>query len=129
MQKEAIICIVTVVLIFIGHFVLQGYSKNAIGETTGNIDELKEILIEKEVDKDKAKNKIEEIHEKWDKKYNIMAFYIEHNELEKAETELTGLRASIEVEDFEQAYNELSRAEYILKHIEEKNSLSWKNIF
>ena len=58
-----------------------------------------------------------------------MAVYIEHNELEKVETELTGLRSSIENEEYSDAQNELARAQYLLKHIEEKNKLSWKNIF
>jgi len=129
MKKEAIICVIIVFFIFVGHFLLQKYSKDAIGETTANLGDLKEMLFEDDVDKDKAKNKIDEIHEKWDKRNNTMAFYIEHNELEKVETELTGLSSSIETEDYEQAQNELARAEYILKHIEEKNKLSWKNIF
>lgn len=129
MKKEAIICVIIVILILLGHILLQSYSKNAIGETTENLGELKEMLFEENVDKDKAKNKIDEVHEKWDKKYITMAFFIEHNELEKVETELTGLRSSIETEDYQQAQNELARSEYILKHIEEKNKLSWKNIF
>ena len=59
----------------------------------------------------------------------ILAFYLEHNELEKIETELTGLRASIETEEYDQAVNELDKAVYLLKHVDEKNRLSWKNIF
>lgn len=129
MKKEAIICVIIVILILLGHILLQSYSKNAIGETTANLGELKEMLFEENVDKDKAKNKIDEVHEKWDKRYVTLAFFIEHNELEKVETELTGLRSSIETEEYSEAQNELARAEYILKHIEEKNKLSWKNIF
>ena len=118
MKKEAIICVIIVILICVGNFAFQSYSKTAIAETTANLGELKEILFEENVDKDKAKSKIDEIHEKWDKRYNTMAFYIEHNELEKVETE-----------EYEEAQNELARSEYILKHIEEKNKLKWKNIF
>ena len=129
MKKEAIICIITVALIIVGHIILQNYRKNAIGETTAQLGELKTMMFEENIDNEEAKRKIDEIHEKWDKRYNIMAFYIEHNELEKVETELTGLRSSIETEEYEEAQNELARAEYILKHIEEKNKLSWKNIF
>ena len=33
MKKEAIICIITVTLIVVGHIILQSYSKKAIGET------------------------------------------------------------------------------------------------
>ena len=87
------------------------------------------MISEENVKKQKAKEKIDKIHESWDKKYIAMAFIIEHNELEKVETELTGLRSSIEEEEYSEALNELARAEYILKHIEEKYKLSWKNLF
>ena len=127
MKKEAIICVIIVILISFGHFMLQGYSKDAIGDTTAELEELKGIIENKE--QEKAKLKIDEIHANWDKRYDKMAFYIEHNELEKVETELTGLRSSIETEEYEEAQNELARADYLLKHIEEKNELSWKNIF
>ena len=129
MKKEAIICLITVVLIFIGHLILQNYSKYAIGQTTDELDKLKRVIEKDNVDYNEAKNKIDDIHKNWDKKYNTMAFYIEHNELEKVETELTGLRSSIETEEYSEAQNELARAVYILEHIEEKNKLSWKNIF
>ncbi|MBO6232481.1 MAG: DUF4363 family protein [Clostridia bacterium] len=129
MKKEAIICLVTIILIFAGHYLLQNYSKYAIGETTTELGELNEIMSQENIDSEDVKKKINEIHEKWDKKYNTMAFYIEHNELEKVETELTGLRSSIENEEYSDAQNELARAQYLLKHIEEKNKLSWKNIF
>ena len=129
MKKEAIIVVITIVLIFVGNFIIQKYSKWAIGTTTQELDELRNIISEENREQQKAKKKIEEIHESWDEKYITMAFFIEHNELEKVETELTGLRSSIEEEEYSEALNELARAEYILKHIEEKNKLSWKNLF
>ena len=123
----AIVC--AIIFIIIGHCILQHYSKKAIGETTKELDNLNDLISKEEVEYEEVKESITNIHEKWDKRYITMAFYIEHNELEKVETELTGLRSSIETKEYEQAQNELARAEYILKHIEEKNKLSWKNIF
>ena len=129
MKKEAVIAVITIVLIFVGNFIIQKYSKWAIGTTTQELDELRKIVSEGIIEQQKAKKKIDEIHESWDKKYITMAFFIEHNELEKVETELTGLRSSIEEQEYSEALNELSRAEYILRHIEEKYKLSWENLF
>ncbi|MCR5147331.1 MAG: DUF4363 family protein [Clostridia bacterium] len=129
MKKETIICIITVAIIIIGHIILQNYSKEAIGSTNTELNELREIMLKENIEKKEVENKIKEIHEKWDKRYTKMAFFIEHNELEKVETELTGLQASIGTEDYSQAQNELARAEYILEHIEQKNKLCWKNLF
>lgn len=129
MKKEAIICLITIILIFIGNLITGNYTKSSIGSTNQELKDLKESLNLEEVNQEDVKSKIYKIHENWDGKYNTLAFYIEHNELEKIETELTGLRTSIETEEYEEALNELDRAVYLLNHIEEKNKLSWKNIF
>ena len=124
MKKEAVIVVITIILIFVGNFIIQKYCKWVIGTTIQELDELKNLISEENVKQQKAKEKIDKIHESWDKKYITMAFFIEHNELEKVETELTGLRSSIEEEEYSEALNELARAGYILKHIEEKYKLS-----
>ena len=129
MKKEAVICVITIILIVALNIITANYTKSSVGISTEQLAQLKEIISEEEIDQEIAKNKIDEIHQSWDGRYNTLAFYLEHNELEKIETELTGLRASIEVEDYEEAINELDRAVYLLKHIEEKNKLSWKNVF
>lgn len=129
MKKEAIICIITFIFIIIGNSITTNYTYESVRNTTSQLDELKEIISKDDVDFELAKNRINTIHEKWDVRYNALAFYIEHNELEKIETELTGLRSSIETKEYEEGLNELDRAVYLLKHIEEKNKLSWKNIF
>lgn len=129
MYRELAICIVTVIVIILGNIITENYTKGSVDESTNQLAELKEDINKEEVEQQKALEKINKIHEKWDEKYNILAFYLEHNELEKIETELTGLRASIETEEYEQAVNELDKAVYLLKHVEEKNKLSWKNIF
>lgn len=129
MYKELAICIITVIVIIAGNILTENYTNESVKESTQQLAELKEEISKEKVELDKAEKQINTIHEKWDEKYNVLAFYLEHNELEKIETELTGLRASIEVEDFEQAVNELDRAVYLLKHVEEKNKMSWKNIF
>ena len=133
MYREMTICVITVIAIIIGNILSENYTKSSVQESTNLLAELKDELIDNNKDDEKTNNKakkqIDKIHENWDKKYNILAFYLEHNELEKIETELTGLRASIETEDYEQAVNELDKAVYLLNHVEEKNKLSWKNIF
>ena len=55
--------------------------------------------------------------------------YIEHDELEKVETELTGLRAYIEKEEYYEALPEIDKSAYILEHIKDKSALNLKNIF
>ena len=131
MTKELIISIIIVVLIFVGNAVTENYTKESIDETTQNLTTLREEIIknEDEIDINIAKEKIGEIHEKWDLRYEKLAYYIEHDELEKVKTEITGLRGYIEKEECSEAVPELDKSVYILEHIKDKTALNLKNIF
>ena len=131
MTKELIISIIIVVLIFVGNAVTENYTKESIDETTQNLTTLREEIIknEDEIDINIAKEKIGEIHEKWDLRYEKLAYYIEHDELEKVKTELTELKGYIEKEEYSNALPDLDKSVYILEHIKDKTALNLKNIF
>lgn len=131
MTKELIISIIIVVLIFVGNAVTENYTRESVDEITQNLTTLREEIIknEDEVDINIAKEKIYEIHEKWDTRYEKLAYYIEHDELEKVKTELTGLKGYIEKEEYSEAVPELDKSVYILEHIKDKTALNLKNIF
>lgn len=131
MTKELIISIFIVVLIFIGNGITNGYAKDSVEETLSNLSELRVYLIkdEKDINFDITKKKIDEIHGKWDIRYEKLAYYIEHDELEKVETELTGLRSYIEKEEYSEAVSELDKSVFILEHIRDKSAFNLKNIF
>lgn len=131
MAKELIISIIIVVLIFIGNTITENYTRESIDETTNNLESLREEIKkgEDEVDENIAKEKIDKIHEQWNSRYEKLAYYIEHDELEKVKTELTGLRGYIEKEEYSEAIPELDKSVYILEHIKDKTALNLKNIF
>ena len=58
-----------------------------------------------------------------------MAYYIEHDELEKVRTNLTELKSHTETEEYEEAINDLDKSVFVLEHIEEKSEFNLKNIF
>ena len=58
-----------------------------------------------------------------------MAYFIEHDELEKVETNLTNIKTYIEVEDLNMAITSIDEADFILEHIKEKNAFNLENIF
>lgn len=131
MLKEFVISIVIIVLIFIGNAVTEDYTKQSVEEATNKLSELRDEISkeESEIKLEVAKRKIDEVHEKWDVKYKKLAYYIEHDELEKVETELTGLRAYIEKEQYSEALPELDKSVFILEHIKDKTAFSLMNIF
>ena len=131
MTKELIISTIIVVLIFIGNTITENYTQESIDETTKNLAILREEIIknENEIDVDASIQKMEEINKNGDNRCEKLAYYIEHDELEKVKTELTGLKGYIEKEEYSEAVPELDRSVYILEHIKDKTALNLKNIF
>lgn len=131
MTKELIISIIIVVLIFVGNTFTENYTNESVKEATQSLEKLREELIkdEDEIDTNIAKEKVDEIYEKWNIRHEKLAYYIEHDELEKVKTELTGLRGYIEKEEYSEAVPELDKSVYILEHIKDKTALKFKNIF
>lgn len=90
---------------------------------------LREEIRKEEVEASKVKAAITKVTNNWNNRHDKLAYYIEHDELEKVETHLTILQSDIEVEDYEQALGELDSCRFVLEHIQEKESFKLKNIF
>ena len=54
-----------------------------------------------------SKEKVIQVNNEWDKKFNILTCFLEHDELEKVKTQLVAITAGIDVEDTEYVYEEI----------------------
>ena len=122
-----IIIIVVVTLIVGLDFITNKYTKNTVEIMSNELNFLKEYILEE--DKEKAQTQMEIVKQRWEERYNILAFYIEHDELEKVETELTGLAADLNVEEYKHCISELDTTIFILEHIQEKEKFNLRSIF
>lgn len=132
MKKEMIICIVVIALVVIGNVMTQNNTKKCVAELNGQLEEIKEkitIKPESEEERKKLKQKSEEIKENWDNMQETLSFYIEHDELEKVETQLVLLLGEMETKLYEDAVPEIEKCQFILEHIADKTALNVKNIF
>ncbi len=127
MHKELIICIILVTLIIIGDWIIQNYTKNTINNITGELETLKQCLFEKS--NKNINEQIDRIDNKWNKVHDKLACYIEHDELEKVETNFTACKSLAKTEEYEQAISELEKTVYVLEHITDKYSFDLVNIF
>ena len=127
MQKELVICVILVILIIIGDIVTQNYTKNTVNYITGELENLKQSLFEK--DDDKADREISKIDNKWKEVHDKLAYYIEHDELEKVESNFTACKSLAKTGEYEQSISELEKTVYVLEHITDKYSFNWVNIF
>ena len=129
MRKEYIICIVVILIIVIADIITQNYTQKSVGDIDSELEILKEELSKEEVDKEKLQMKMEKVMEVWREKYEKLAYYIEHDELEKVETELTSLSAHIDIEEYDHGVTELEKSIFTLNHIKDKFKFDIKNIF
>lgn len=129
MLKEIIICIIIVFVIFFGNSTIQKYTKESISEISNGLMQLREDLTNQNVENNKAKEKMNEVYSKWEKKHDKLAYFIEHDELEKVETDLVSIKSYIETQEYEQAVGELDKGAFVLKHIEDKYAFNLQNIF
>lgn len=129
MLKETIICIVIVTAIVFGNAVTQNYTKKSVSELSSGLMALRENIAQKEVENKNVRNEIEGIYKQWEEKHDKLAYFIEHDELEKVETELIAIKSYIETEDYEESISELDKGVFILKHIEDKYAFNLQNVF
>lgn len=129
MKKELIIVIVIIVLIIIGHICTQNYTKNFFDSLLGELKNIENQILVDNINGEDLKKDIDNLQEKWESKYDVLAYYIEHDELEKVETQLIAVKANIEVEEYEKAVEEVQRCMFILEHIKDKDALKLVNIF
>lgn len=127
MLKETIISIVIIIMIFTLDMFTQGYTRKTSQEITGKMTELKTNLLK--LNNEKIDKTVQEIDEIWAKKHDRLAYYIEHDELEKVDTAIIEVKSYIETEDYSSAVAELDKGKFVLEHIEEKYSFNIQNVF
>ena len=129
MLKETLISIFSVILIIVGDTVTRGYADKALSNITEGLTNLREVIATEEVNYEEATNKMENVYSNWEEKYDKLAYFIEHDELEKVEDGLTQIRSNIEMEENQEAVVQLDSTTYILSHIEDKLAIELENIF
>lgn len=135
MIKELIISIIVIVVIVFGNSVTQSYTSDSISILTSDLMALREelTLIERkdiiDSEGEKVKEKVDSIYEEWSNRHDKLAYYIEHDELEKVETNITAMKSFVESKEYAEAIKELDEGVFLLKHIEDKYAFNLQNIF
>lgn len=129
MRKEWIICIIVIFIVVVSNIFTQNYTKESVEFMNEKLETLKQSLLKEEVKKEDVQEEMEDVMKSWKDRYEKLAYFIEHDELEKVETELTSLKANIQLEQYEEGIPDLDKSIFILNHINEKFKMNIKNIF
>ena len=127
MLKEIIICIVIILGIFGFEFFTQNYTQKAVSEITGIFKNIEDNISKRDIEQ--VNNELKNIGDKWEEKQKKLAYYIEHDELEKVHTSIVKMKSYVENENFSEAMAELEEGKFVIEHIQEKNSFNLQNIF
>lgn len=127
MYKELIVCTVIIVIIVTLDIFLQNYTKNSTMEIEERLSKIKECIENK--DMDTQEKELDMLDDIWEDKHNKLAYYIEHDELEKVDSSIVKIRYFLENGDIPSAVAELETGKFILKHIEDKYKFNFQNIF
>ena len=129
MKKEAIITIIIILLIFAGEWITQNYTKKTLGKTQDQLRELKEDVLNSQNNNSYLIEKTDKIYEDWEKENEILSYYLEHNELEKVNTQIILIKGYLESDTPQDSIPDLEEGIYILDHIKQKEAFNLKNIF
>ena len=129
MVKEFVICLMILILILVGNGITQGYSRSSIENINEKLANLREEMNKEEINHEEIVKKEEEIDKEWEEMFSRLAYYIEHEELEKVSKNLENTKTYIKLKEYDNAIKEINERIYILNHIEDKYSFNLQNIF
>ena len=129
MLKEFFICTIILIFIFLGNGITQGYSRDSIENINGKLTNLREEMHKEKINEEEVIKHEEEIDREWKEMFSKLAYYIEHEELEKVSTNLENTKTYIQLKEYDNAIKEVNEGLYILNHIEDKYSFNLQNIF
>lgn len=126
MHKELIISISVIILVIVVNFVMGKLVDDKLNHVIDLLAEMRTAI--QEEDYNKATEESEKIEKHWKDSQMFLSCYIEHDELEKVETEFTSLKACLEIEE-EDCLEYIDRMSFIVEHIEKKDDFVLENIF
>lgn len=131
MWKETIICSVIIIAIILGNYIIQKYTSESVEIITNELADLREYLKENsnDIQNNQSKEKIDKIFKYWEERRNKLAYFIEHDELEKVETDLTSIKSFIETNEYQNSISEVDKCRFVLNHIKDKYEFNLQNIF
>lgn len=129
MQKELVISIIVLVCIFGLNYITQKNTDDTVQDVSSKLEIVRNDVTKSEVDKEKATLHVNDAFDKWEELDDTLAYYIEHNEIEKVTTALTSVKSYVEMELYEDSVEAIDKCHYILDHIHQREMITLDNIF
>ena len=127
MYKEFIIISIILVLVISLDCITNKYVKESVSTMINKLEVLEDEILNENIDD--IENRIKEAKDIWKRKYNVLAYYIEHDELEKVSLKLASIHGNVEGDELGNAVGDINEGIFLLKHIQEKEKFDFRSIF
>lgn len=128
--KEIIALIIIVICVVGSDIYVLNFTENSIAEIEKDFNKIIEnALNEENYKKEYEIEKIEKFEEKWKEIENKLAYFTEHDELEKVSVTIAIMKADVEANLKEDAYEKMQEIKFRMEHIKTKQKLKLNNIF
>src|SRR5574344_2064160 len=122
MKKEMIIVSIILIATIIVNFITQKYTSDSVDKINSTLSEI--LKIAEEGDSNKLEGKFDDLDTKWKKANNNLAYYVEHDELEKVDTSIVALKSYLREREYKEGITETRKCIFILEHIKDKGKLT-----
>lgn len=128
MKKEYVMMILILISVISGHYLTQKKSSDVFQSIEKDLNELK-TMVEEEETQDNLNARIKKIEDEWNDEYEILAYYTEHDELEKIGVQLSIINSTIKTKTNNDTFMEIDRCIFLIEHLEDKEDLKIVNMF
>lgn len=132
MKKELIVVITILIIAVLVNFFVDRYTDRSISSLNTKLEAVANMANEinsENGEQDTVVTDFKNVSEEWEKVKSKMAFYIEHDELEKVSTSIVAIEEFLKLGSYDDAIPEIKKCMFILEHIKEKQSFSIINLF
>ena len=127
MNKEIVFSILIITIITLIALKSQEFTHHTVEVSTIGLEETKNN-VKKQINIDSIKEKMNDIYREWESNENILALYLEHNELRDIDELMEEILGELE-EKPEDALSQINKCITNLKYVEEKQLFNLKNLF
>lgn len=129
--KQLIFAIVIIIIVIILDIIFENYSKKSVKIIEGKVKKIYEIfeVNEKDYDVKELKKLSSSAIKDWEKRFDILACYMEHEEVEKINVNLKLLNCEIKNANWNDAITTTTETKENLKYLTSKYKFSLKNLF
>lgn len=134
MKKEMIIVSIILIATIILNIVTQKYTAYSVKVINEQLEQIFQLTLndfdnKSDNNKNDILSKVDKLSDEWNIMNKELAFYIEHDELEKVDTSVVTIQEDIRLGQYEEALPEIKKCEFIITHIKEKEAVKIINIF